>query len=160
MPVRRRALALRVRLLLIALVLAGCGQSGTPELHVGTVQAADPIAGSSQIVLAVTNDGDGGDTLVAVETDAAVAIELHETRIEDGQATMERLEEVPIPAGETVRFQPGGLHLMMVGPDDEVELGATFEVTLEFDRSEDITATAEVRELLDLAEGSDHDTDD
>ncbi|MEX2549286.1 MAG: copper chaperone PCu(A)C [Nitriliruptoraceae bacterium] len=157
MPFRRSVVASAV--LLLALIVAGCGPNGTPELHVGTVQAADPIAGSSQVVLSITNDGDADDTLLAVETDAAVAIELHETRIEDGQATMERLDEVPLPAGETVRFQPGGLHLMMVGPDDEVELGATFDITLEFDRSEAITATAEVRELLDLAEGSDHDSD-
>jgi len=156
-PVRRRAV--EAGLLLIALFLVGCGQSGTPDLHVSPVQAADPIAGSSQIVLAITNDGDGDDTLLAVETDAAVAIELHETLIDDGQATMEPRDEVPLPAGETVRFQPGGLHLMMVAPDDEVEVGATFEITLEFDRSEPITATAEVRELLDLAEGSDDDTD-
>ncbi len=157
MPVRRTAVASAV--LLMALVAAGCGPSGTPDLHVGAVQAGDPIAGSSQIVLAITNDGDGDDTLQAVETDAAVAIELHETRIEDGQATMEQLDEVPLPTGETVRFQPGGLHLMMVAPDDEVEVGATFEITLEFDRSEPITATAEVRELLDLAEGSADDAD-
>jgi len=156
-PVRRTAVASAV--LLMALVAAGCGPSGTPDLHVGAVQAGDPIAGSSQIVLAITNDGDGDDTLQAVETDAAVAIELHETRIEDGQATMEQLDEVPLPTGETVRFQPGGLHLMMVAPDDEVEVGATFEITLEFDRSEPITATAEVRELLDLAEGSADDAD-
>ena len=155
MPFRRLAVAPWVLTLIPALV--GCGPSGTPQLQVGTVQAADPVSGSSQIVLAVTNDGDGDDALVAVETDVAVAIELHETRIEDGQATMERLEEVPLPAGETVRFQPGGLHLMMVGPDDDVELGATFDVTLEFDRSDPITATAEVRELLDLVEGSDAD---
>ncbi len=143
-------------MLLIALLMTGCGPNGTPDLQVGRVQAAAPIAGSSQIVLAITNDGDGDDTLLAVETDAAVAIELHETRIENGQATMEPRDEVPLPAGETVRFQPGGLHLMMVAPDDEVEIGATFEITLEFERSEPITATAEVRELLDLAEGSDH----
>ena len=137
-----------------ALVLVGCGQQGTPELQVGTVQAAEPTAGSGQVVLTITNTGDGDDALTAVETDAAVAIELHETRIEDGQATMVTLDEVPLPAGETVRFRPGGLHLMMIGPADEVVLGSSFELTLEFERSDPITTSAEVRDLLDLAEES------
>lgn len=134
--------------------LAACGPGGTPELNVGTVQAAAPVAGSSQIVLAITNTGDGDDALTGVETDAAVAVELHETRIEDQRATMASLDEVPLPAGETVRFRPGGLHLMMVAPADEVVVGSTFDVTLEFDRSASITTAVEVRDLLDLAEES------
>ena len=149
---RRRWLAGAAALLVV--LLAGCGPDGTPELEVGVVQAAEPRAGSGQVVLTITNTGDGDDALLAVETDAAVAIELHETRIEDGQATMITLDEVPLPAGETVRFRPGGLHLMMIGPSDDVVLGSSFELTLEFDRSEPITTTAEVRDLLDLAEES------
>ncbi len=138
----------------LAAALTACGSGGTPQLSVGTVQAAEPVAGSSQIVLSITNTGDGDDALTGVATDAAVGIELHETRIEDQRATMVALDEVPLPAGTTVRFRPGGLHLMMIGPADEVEVGSTFEVTLEFDRSAPITTTAEVRDLLDLAEES------
>ncbi len=152
-PTARAVLTAMIGVML-ALALGACGTSGTPDLDVGTVQAAEPVAGSSQIVLTITNTGDGDDALTAVETDAAVGIELHETRIEDQRATMVTLDEVPLPAGETVRFRPGGLHLMMIGPADEVVLGSSFEVTLEFDRSAPITATAEVRDLLDLAEES------
>ena len=143
----------------LAVLAAACGAAGTPQLEVGAAQAAVPLAGSSQIVVTITNRGDGDDALVAVDTDAAVGIELHETRIADDRATMVSLEEVPLPAGETVRFRPGGLHLMMIAPDDEVVLGATFDLTLRFDRSEAITTTAEVRDLLDLAEDALDDPD-
>jgi periplasmic copper chaperone A len=143
----------------LALLAGACGATGTPALQVSDAQAAVPLAGSSQLVLAVTNTGDGDDALVGVESDAALAIELHETRIADDRATMVSLDEVPLPAGETVRFRPGGLHLMMIAPSDEVVLGATFDVTLRFDRSDPLTTTAEVRELLDLAEDSFDDPD-
>ena len=143
----------------LAVLAAACGAAGTPQLEVGAAQAAVPLAGSSQIVVTITNRGDGDDALVAVDTDAAVGIELHETRIADDRATMVSLEEVPLPAGETVRFRPGGLHLMMIAPDDEVVLGATFDLTLRFDRSEAITTTADVRDLLDLAEDALDDPD-
>ncbi|MFU8839488.1 MAG: copper chaperone PCu(A)C [Nitriliruptoraceae bacterium] len=138
----------------LALLLGACGPDGDPALTVSDAQAAVPLAGSSQVVLEITNTGDGDDRLVGVDTDAALGIELHETRIEDGFATMVDLDDVPLPAGETVRFRPGGLHLMMLGPQDEVVLGARFPITLRFDRSAPITVTAEVRNLLDLAEDS------
>lgn len=156
---RRRRPVIAGALAALALVSGACGASGTPALAVSDAQAAVPLAGSSQLVLAVTNAGDGDDALVGVESDAALGIELHETRIADDRATMVSLDEVPLPAGETVRFRPGGLHLMMIAPSDEVVLGATFDVTLLFDRSDPVTTTAEVRELLDLAEDSFDDPD-
>lgn len=158
--VRRRRHLLVAGMLATLGVLAGaCGAAGTPALEVSAAQAAVPLAGSSQLVLTITNTGDGDDALIGVDTDAALAIELHETRIADNRATMVSLDEVPLPAGDTVRFRPGGLHLMMIAPDDEVVLGAAFDVTLRFERSDPVTTTAEVRELLDLAEDSFDDPD-
>jgi len=59
---------------------------------------------------------------------------------------------VDVPAGETVRFRPGGLHLMLVVPDSTVREGGTFDLTLHFERSGDRTIPVEVVPLLDLAE--------
>lgn len=149
----RRPASLQALAALAALaVLAGCS-GGTPQLDVGPAQAAEPVSGASQIALEITNDGDGDDALVAAETDAALAIELHLTEVDgDGRATMQQQDEAELPAGETVRFRPGELHLMMVAPDDDVQVGGTFAVTLEFDRSDAITVDVEVVDLLDLAE--------
>jgi periplasmic copper chaperone A len=146
---RRRAL-----LVVAALtgVLVACGSGGDPDLDVAPGQAAEPVAGSSQIVLTVTNRGDGDDRLLGAETPAALDVEVHLTEIEDGRATMAVLGEVAIPAGETVRFRPGGLHLMLVVPDETVAEGGTFELTLRFDRSGEITVPVEVVDLLDLTE--------
>ncbi len=136
----------------LLVVLAGCG-GGTPQLDVGSAQAAEPVSGASQIALEITNDGDGDDALVAAEADAALAVEIHITEVDDdGRATMRELDEAELPAGETVRFRPGGLHLMMIAPDDDVQVGGTFAVTLEFDRSDAVTVDVEVVDLLDLAE--------
>jgi periplasmic copper chaperone A len=141
--------------LVLALGAGGCGASGTPDVTVGRAQAAQPIAGASQIVVEITNRGDGDDTLVAADTDAALGVEIHLTSIEDGRASMSQLDRVGIPAGGTVRFRPGELHLMMVVPDETVTLGGTFELTLRFDRSGEVTVPVEVVELLDLTEEDD-----
>jgi periplasmic copper chaperone A len=131
---------------------AGCGGGGDPELVVGTAQAGEPAAGSSQVVVAITNDGDGDDLLVGADTPAALDVEVHLTEVIDGRATMSVLEEVALPAGETVRFRPGGLHLMLVVPDETVVVGGTFDLTLRFDRSGELTVPVEVVDLLDLTE--------
>jgi len=158
---RRRGLPVGATLLSLLLAVTACGTgpspstvgAGSPELHVGAAQSSAPISGASQLVLVIENRGDGDDRLVGVDTDAALAIEIHRTEIDaDGRASMGPLEDVPLPAGETVRFRPGGLHLMVVVPDEQVVVGGTFEVTLRFERSAPITRTVTVVDLLDLVE--------
>jgi periplasmic copper chaperone A len=150
-----RRSALLTALTAVLALLAGCGASGAPEVQVGSdAQAAEPVAGSSQIVLELRNDGDGDDVLVDATTPAALGVEFHLTSIDDGRASMGQLEDVEVPAGESVEFRPGGLHLMMVVPDETVVLGGHFELTLVFERSEPMTVDVEVVDLLDLAEAS------
>jgi len=138
---------------LSAVALLSCATpAGTPDIVVGPAQASRPIAGTSQIVLTLTNRGDGDDALVGVDTASALGVESHLTEVTDGRVTMRELDEVALPAGSTTRFQPGGLHLMLVVPDGTVVVGATFEITLRFARSPARTVSVEVVELLDLVE--------
>ena len=147
-----------VVLALLAALATGCGggeglESGSPDLRFSQAQASGPVAGVSQLVVTIDNRGDGADRLVAAETDAALAVEIHRTVIDDdGRAFMRSLDDVVIGAGETVRFRPGDLHLMVVVPDERVRVGGTFEVTLRFERSAPVTLEVEVMELLDLVE--------
>lgn len=152
---RSRHLATGVAALVLAAPLAGCGDDGAPQLEVtGSAQVAEPIAGSSQVAVTIANHGDGDDVLVSADTDAALAIEIHRTTVEDGAATMETLERVDVPAGDEVAFRPGGLHLMLVVPDETVRQGGTLELVLGFERSDDLVVEADVVDLLDLAEGT------
>jgi periplasmic copper chaperone A len=137
--------------LAVALAVAGCG-SGTPTVEVSPAQAAVPVSGSSQVVVTLTNVGDGRDRLTGASTPAALGVELHVTEIVDGRASMRQLDTVDLPPGQAVRFRPGGLHLMLVVPDETVVLGARFDLTLHFDRHDDLTIPVEVVELLDLTD--------
>jgi len=161
MSARRGSTSRALLLASLTLALLGCGSdradgdpvTGTPDLHVSVAQASAPVAGASQLVLSIENRGDGDDRLVGADTDAAIAVEVHRTVVEDdGRAVMRLLEDVELPAGDTVRFRPGELHLMVVVPDERVVVGGTFDVTLRFARSAPLTVTAEVVDLLDLVE--------
>ncbi len=160
---RVRAASVAALAAVLALGVACGGQTdrtqlsgGTPELHVGAAQSSAPVAGASQLVLRIDNRGDGDDRLVGADTDAALAIEIHRTVIEtDGRASMRMLDDVLIPAGASVAFRPGDLHLMLVVPDERVSVGGTFEVTLRFERSAPVKRTVTVVDLLDLVEITD-----
>lgn len=139
----------------LAVVLPGCAASGAPRVElVGDAQAAEPVGGSSQIVLELRNTGDGDDVLLAADTPAALGTEFHLTSVDDGRASMDELDDVEVPAGEAVRFRPGGLHLMMVVPDETVAIGERFELTLRFERSEALRVPVEVVDLLELTEST------
>jgi copper(I)-binding protein len=68
--------------------------------------------------------------------------------MDDGAAPMMGMREIPsipIPAGGEVQLVPGGLHLMVLDLVDDLEVGAVYEVTLEFEHAEPMTVTVEVR---------------
>jgi periplasmic copper chaperone A len=157
---RRQATARRALALLLTAAVLGCSAGGEPAIEVGPAQAAPPVAGSSQIVVDVTNRGDGADLIVGATTPVAIGVEIHRTTIDDGRAVMRELDDLDVPAGETVRFRPGDLHLMLVVPDETVVVGGTFELTLEFDRSDPVTVPVEVVQLLDLVDDPGSPTDE
>jgi copper(I)-binding protein len=66
--------------------------------------------------LMIQNKGQVADKLLSASTDAAKRLEIHEMAVNDGVMTMRSVENgLMIEPGRTVKFAPGGLHLMFVG---------------------------------------------
>ena len=87
------------------------------ELRVQDAWLRQPLPGQNKTAgyCDITNSGRASVTLVGALSDVAEAIEIHRI-IHDGDIVrMRRVEKVVIAPGETVRFQPGGLHLMVFG---------------------------------------------
>ena len=64
----------------------------------------------------------------------------------DDSMTMRPVESIELPAGKTVKLEPGGYHIMLLELAKPLEVGQTFDVTLSFKMAGDRTVTAEVRE--------------
>ncbi len=130
--------------------LAACQSTQGPKLKV-----EDPWARSSPmnvemgaIYLKIRNEGNEADALVGVQTEACKKAEIHETyQKEDGSMGMRPVEggRVPLPPGETVSLEPGGLHIMCMGKQVPFEEGTRFSLTLTFANHEPITVEVEVR---------------
>lgn len=106
--------------------------------------------------MAITNAGATDDLLIGVRVDGPMAM-LHESREEDGVMRMIHLDAVEIPAGETVSFAPGGLHVMFMGlqPDD-LPVGDSIDVTLIFDRAGEVAVTFNVKDRSSDGGAMDH----
>ncbi|MFM8380948.1 MAG: copper chaperone PCu(A)C, partial [Actinomycetota bacterium] len=62
------------------------------------------------------------------------------------QMTMQEVDSIVIPAGDTVQLMPGGYHVMLLDLAGPLELGQMFEVTLTFANAGEIVVMAEVRD--------------
>jgi copper(I)-binding protein len=65
----------------------------------------------------------------------------------DGPMVMQELTEgLALTADETVSFEPGGYHVMLLDLAEPLELGDEIDVTLEFAEAGSMTVTVEVAE--------------
>lgn len=104
--------------------------------------------------LVIKNKGPITDKLLSASTAAARKIEIHEMAITDGVMTMRPVEGgLPIETGATVKFAPGGLHLMMVGLSAPLKRGDKVPVRLTFEKAGDIAVTFDVQAMGAQAPG-------
>ena len=100
---------------------AGCGGAETGQaagpLEVGDARVRALIPGQDKTVgyFTARNGSDETVVLVGAQSEAARAVEMHTTLRDGDMVRMRRLAEVEIEPGETVRFEPGGRHLMLFG---------------------------------------------
>jgi periplasmic copper chaperone A len=158
-----------------AVTLAACGGGDTAGIEIDGAWArtspamADTGAAYMQITAAEA------DALVSASVDASVAgtVEIHEVVPADGAMTddsmgdhsmsddsmsddsmaegmgammMQEIEELTLPAGDTVSLEPGGYHVMLLDLPDPLETGETFDLTLTFANAGELVVSVEVRE--------------
>ena len=69
-----------------------------------------------------------------------------DTNLAGGVMTMVQQENVPVGAQSQIEFSPGGLHVMLIGLNQDLNPGDTFQVTLNFENAGQITMDVPVRE--------------
>ena len=141
----------RLAILILGLValggLAGCGGSGSIAVSDAWARPSMGMDRAGAAYLVLTNEGDEDDVLLGATSPAAATVEVHETTMEgDGSMAMRPIESLAIPAGETVRLEPGGYHMMLIELTGELAVGDEIEITLSFELAGEVTVSAEVRE--------------
>ena len=126
-----------------AVTLAGCEQA---QLGVEDAWVRLPAVSSRPGAAYFTvKGGNEATSLLGVSSPAAVRTELHEMTHEGGMMTMAPIKDVAIPAGGTVKFEPGGKHVMLYDLSPEVRAGGKIPLRLAFANGKTIEVEAELR---------------
>jgi len=131
--------------LFLLLPLSSCGSEA---LSISKLWVRPGItSGNSAIYFELENPTDQDDVLLSAESDVAQSVELHMSKMnEDGTMSMQKQKTVPVPANSTIEFKPGGLHIMLINLVDDLTPGESFELTLNFQKSNSLILEAIVQE--------------
>ena len=95
-------------------MLASCGQGDVLYADKAVVNLS-PVDGNPSAGYMDLHGGRVDVELVGVTSADVLRMEMHETTEEDGMMSMAKLKSIPVPAGKTVKLEPGGKHLMIWG---------------------------------------------
>lgn len=108
----------------LMLLLCACGRDD-PDAGPATLQAAQvrsarilmppPGAPMAAGYFELHNPGKTSLVLETLESTAFDSIEMHETVEQNGVSRMRPLPNATVAPGETLHFEPGGMHLMLMG---------------------------------------------
>jgi hypothetical protein len=84
--------------------------------------------------------------ITGAQSDACGMLMLHQSQNKGGMSGMDMLDKVTIPAGGTVKFAPGGYHLMCTDPTPKLKIGARVPVVLDLSNGVRIAVSFTVRD--------------
>jgi periplasmic copper chaperone A len=79
------------------------------------------------------NDTGKSDRLLKISSPIAGKVQVHRTEILDGIARMREVAVLHVDAGQELKFEPNGMHLMLMGLKKPLVEGKAFELNLVFE---------------------------
>lgn len=138
---------------LLALMLVACGseQAARKTMDVSGVwgRPSPMMAETAAFYMQVVNNTGRDDALLGVSTAKCGRVELHESKMDDqGVMSMNPVEggQITLADGETVRLQPGGLHVMCTQLAAPLQVGDQVPLTLEFAEQGEMVVQAQIQE--------------
>lgn len=105
-----------------------------------------PVSGNpAAVYFDATYNGERGISITGAEVEGAASAQVHATMEYNFEMTMAEAGPVALRGGETVTFEPGGLHVMAMELGEGIEPGGNVEVTLKIVGGKTHTFNAEVR---------------
>jgi copper(I)-binding protein len=133
--------------LTLLLTFVQCAQAASPAVAVSDawIREAPPGVRMMAGYLKLENTGESPLSLQGAATPLFKSAEIHMTRIEDGVARMRHIPNLALAVGEQVSLEPGGMHLMLMGPNRALKAGDCVEIELDFGNAGSISVQFPVR---------------
>jgi copper(I)-binding protein len=85
------------------------------------------------VYFSLRNGTGRSDRLLKLSTPAATKVEVHRTEVLDGIARMREVAVLHVEAGQTLAFEPGGMHIMLIGLRKPLVAGSAYDLDLLFE---------------------------
>ena len=148
-----------VRSMIVTVLMFVAGNSFAADAHLMVmdpwVREAPPNAKMLAGYFTIMNHSGKSAEIVGASSDKFEKVELHKSVQEGGVAKMVAQPSVEVGKHATVKFQPGGLHLMLINPKAPLKAGDKVDITLKLKKGEDLKMTAVVKKGGSM-EGHDH----
>jgi hypothetical protein len=134
-------------ILAIALLVGGCAAPSGEGLDVRDAWTR-PAAqgGNGAVYFVIENHSSETQEMIGVEADIAEAVEMHQSQMSGDVMEMHQMESVSVEPGAKLNFEPGGLHVMLIGLKKELRLGEEIELTLHFANDREIQVIVPVQD--------------
>jgi periplasmic copper chaperone A len=140
--------ALATLTLLASLAVASPLGAQPPSLVVRNAWVrATPGAQIAAAYLTLRNVSSSTVTVTGVESPIAGHAMIHETTVQGGQSKMRPHEQLVVAPGMTVKFEPGGLHVMLHDLKQPLTVGQTVPLVITLAGGGTLQVTAAVRPL-------------
>jgi copper(I)-binding protein len=161
MTVRRATTGIGVALLLAAggpalATKAPATATGAITVTDAWARAGTASARTGAAYVTVTNTGRSPDRIIAASTPIAEKAELHSHAMDKGVMTMQAVQAVDIQAGKSVTFNPGGLHVMLIGLKQPLTQGSHFPLTLTLEKAGPVAVEVAVQSAAAMGPAGGH----
>ena len=113
---------------------SGNGSTATPAPE--TLEIMEPFGrvaiDTASAYFTIKNNGDQADALIKASTSVAGMVGLHEVVTQGAESKMQPVSRIDVPAGGQTQLKPGGYHVMLENLTQELKVGDTYTLSLEF----------------------------
>lgn len=107
-----------------------------PEIKGEWLRAAPPNVKMMAAYLDIENNDDNEKTLIGAFSPAFGMTEIHRSIEENGVYRMEEQKQLSLKSGEKLQFKPGGLHIMLMMPKQDIVKGEAVRICLIYQDAE------------------------
>jgi len=137
---------MRLSLLLLALLsVPSVFADNTIQISNAWINEAPPTVKVIAGYLTIKNISDKTLDLITASSPDFEKIEFHSTKMEDGIASMQKIDVIVIPASSEFSFSPGEYHLMLFNGKKALKEGDSVPLELTFSDGQTISIHAEVK---------------
>lgn len=138
-----------IRSIILTVLLVFAGNAIAADVHLMVmdpwVREAPPNAKMLAGYFTIMNHSGKSAEIIGAACDKFEKVELHRTIQKDGMAKMVAQSSVKVGKQATVKFQPGGFHLMMINPKAPLKAGDKVDIILKLKDGDDLNMTAVVK---------------